>query len=111
MIRSGQWTVFDLSRAEGIVNFPSFHTTLAILFVYAVRRHGWALAIFVPLNAVMIASTVPVGGHYLVDLPAGAGVAAASIAATRSLQRWLTRGRVNWPGRTLLRPVGGWPFR
>lgn len=88
-IRSGMWTVLDYSRAEGIVTFPSFHATLAILFVYAVRRHRWALAVFVPLNVLLIAATPTVGGHYVVDLPAGAMVAVASIAVTRNLRRRL----------------------
>jgi hypothetical protein len=38
MIRSGQWTVFDYGKTEGIVTFPSFHTTAAILLTYAARR-------------------------------------------------------------------------
>jgi hypothetical protein len=88
-IRGGLWTVLDYSRAEGIVTFPSFHTTLAILFVYAVRRHRWALAVFVPLNVLLLAATPTVGGHYLVDSPAGAIIAVASIAVTRVLRRRL----------------------
>jgi len=88
-LRSGLWTVLDFSRAEGIVTFPSFHTTLAILFVYAVRQYRWASAIFIPLNILMIGSTLTVGGHYLVDLPAGAAVALAAIASTRVLRRRL----------------------
>jgi membrane-associated phospholipid phosphatase len=86
-IRGGMWTVLDYSRAEGIITFPSFHATLAILFVYAVRGHRWALAVLVPLNALLIAATSTVGGHYLVDVPAGAIVAVASIAVTRALRR------------------------
>ena len=87
MIRNGPWTVFDYERATGLINFPSFHTTLAILFSYAVRRHRWALAIFIPLDALLIASTPTVGGHYLVDLPAGAAVAIASIVSARAIRR------------------------
>ena len=88
-IRGGMWTVLDYSRAEGIITFPSFHATLAILFVYAVRRHRWALAVFVPLNVLLIAATPTVGGHYLVDVLAGAIVAVASITVTRALRRRL----------------------
>jgi hypothetical protein len=88
-IRSGLWTVLDYSRAEGIITFPSFHATLAILFVYAVRRHRLVLVVFVPLNVLLIAATPTVGGHFLVDLPAGVIVAVASIAVTRALRRRL----------------------
>lgn len=93
MIRSGEWTSLDFSHIEGIISFPSFHTTLAILLVYAVRHHSWALAVLVPLNMLLIVATLSVGGHYLVDLPAGAAVAAASIAATRLLRRQLAKRR------------------
>jgi hypothetical protein len=75
MIRAGKWTEFDYGQIVGIINFPSFHTTLAILFIYAIRRHRWALAVSVPLNLLMIAATPSVGGHYLMDLPPGAAMA------------------------------------
>ena len=92
MIRNGEWAALDFSHIEGIISFPSFHTTLAILLVYAVRRHRWALAILVPLNMLLIVATLSVGGHYLVDLPAGAAVAVISIAATRLLRQRLATG-------------------
>ena len=94
MIRNGEWTAFDFSHVEGIISFPSFHTTLAILLVYAVRHHRWLLAVLVPLNLLLIVATLSVGGHYLVDLPAGAAVAFFSIAATRLLRRQLAKCRL-----------------
>lgn len=93
-IRSGEWTTLDFSHLKGIVSFPSFHTTIAILLVYAVRRHPWALAALVPLNALVIVATLSVGGHYLADLPAGAAVAVVSIVATRFLRQQLAKRRL-----------------
>jgi hypothetical protein len=87
MIRNGGWAEIDFSHVEGIISFPSFHTTLAILLVYAVRHHRWLLAVLIPLNMLLIVATLSVGGHYLVDLPAGAAVAFISIAATRLLRQ------------------------
>jgi PAP2 superfamily len=75
MIRNGEWADFDFAHVEGIISFPSFHTTLAILLVYGARHHRWLLAVLVPLNMLLIAAALSVGGHYLVDLPAGAAVA------------------------------------
>ncbi len=92
MIRNGEWAALDFSHIEGIISFPSFHTTLAILLMYAVRHHHWALAVLVPLNMLLIVATLSVGGHYLVDLPAGAAVAIISIAATRLLRQRLATG-------------------
>jgi membrane-associated phospholipid phosphatase len=91
MIRSGEWTSLDFSHVEGIITFPSFHTTLAILLTYAVRHHRWALAVLVPLNMLLIVATLSVGGHYLVDLPAGAAVAFISIFATRLIRQLLAK--------------------
>ena len=39
----------------------------------------------VVLNAIMIVSTVPYGGHYLVDVLAGAVIAVMSIVAVRAI--------------------------
>ena len=66
--------VFKLQQMTGIVSLPSFHTELAVIFAWAARRTGllgWAVAV---LNAVMIVSTLTVGGHYLVDVVAGGRV-------------------------------------
>jgi membrane-associated phospholipid phosphatase len=98
MIRNGEWADFDFSHVEGIISFPSFHTTLAILLVYAVRHHRWALAVLVPLNMLLIVATLSVGGHYLVDLLAGAAVAFISIVATRLIRQQLAK----FPQRTSL---------
>jgi membrane-associated phospholipid phosphatase len=56
---------------QGLVFFPSFHTVLAILFAYSVRDFR---ALFLPVaifNTIMIISTVPEGGHNLIDVAAG----------------------------------------
>jgi membrane-associated phospholipid phosphatase len=90
-IRNGGWNSLDFSHVEGIITFSSFHTTLAILLVCAVRHHRWALAILVPLNVLLIVATLSVGGHYLVDLPAGAVVAFISIVATRLIRQQLAK--------------------
>jgi hypothetical protein len=91
-IRSGQWTVLDYSHAQGMIEFPSFHTTAAVLMVYAVRHNYWALGIFIPLNVLLLAATLPIGGHYLVDLPAGGAVAVLALAATRFARSRLASG-------------------
>jgi hypothetical protein len=106
MIRNGEWTSLDFSRVEGIIGFPSFHTTLAILLVYAVRNHRWLLTVFVPLNLLLIVATLSVGGHYFVDLPAGAAVAFISIAATRLLRQQLAKFRLR-TSLDLADPVSG----
>ncbi len=55
----------------GIVTFPSFHTAMAIILMYASiplpLMRLWAI----PLNLAMIISTPFNGGHYLIDVIAG----------------------------------------
>jgi membrane-associated phospholipid phosphatase len=103
-LRSGSWAVMSYHQAEGIITFPSFHTTLAIILTYAVRDVRWALAILVPLNILMVLSTPTVGGHYLVDLFGGAVVAAVSIAVVLSLRRRIARRLVRPVPRAGLQP-------
>lgn len=64
---------------KGIVSFPSFHTTVALLLIYA----SWPLPalriITLPLNALVIASTLADGGHYLADILGGIAIALIGI--------------------------------
>ncbi len=89
--RSAGWHQLDLGRSQGLVTFPSFHTSLGFIFVYGARRVRWLLWLLIPLNAVMVISTLPVGGHYLIDVIAGAAAAAAAIWLTAVLRGWIAR--------------------
>jgi membrane-associated phospholipid phosphatase len=87
--RDPGWHRLNFDNVQGLVTFPSFHTALGIFFVHAVRRVRWIFWTLVPLNAIMILSTLTVGGHYLVDLIAGIGLAYASISISRCIRRRL----------------------
>lgn len=71
----------DPSALDGIVEFPSFHTAAAILLAWGYWGIRWARWPMVALNLAMIAASVPVGGHYFIDVVAGAVVAWAAIKA------------------------------
>lgn len=78
-LRAGTFAVFDLAQTEGLVTFPSFHTALAVLCVWAVwgfARLRWPVLV---LNVLVVIGTVPFGGHYVVDLIAGGAAALAAI--------------------------------
>jgi hypothetical protein len=87
-LRQGRFATFDLAKMEGVVTFPSFHCVLAVLTAWAlapVRRIG-GLAIV--LNVMVVASTIPVGGHYIADIPAGLAIACLGLALwTRTSSR------------------------
>ena len=59
-----------LKDMQGVVAFPSFHTVMALVVMQACSASGlrWpALA----WSVLTIVSTIPMGGHYVVDLAAG----------------------------------------
>src|ERR1700732_3285039 len=82
-LRDGSLTRIDVSSVQGVVSFPSFHTMLGIITTYALRD---TRALFIPavvLNGTMIVSTLPVGGHYLVDTLVGAAIRVAAFHGLR----------------------------
>ena len=89
-LRSGTMREIDLSRMEGLITFPSFHTTLAVLFVAALRKHRLALVIGGVVNGLMLLSIPSEGGHYLVDVIAGALIAAVAIRAAAWIEQRLS---------------------
>ncbi len=55
----------------GLVTFPSFHTTWAILLAYAVRKHrGW-FAFGLVINSLIVVATLTTGWHFLADVIGG----------------------------------------
>jgi hypothetical protein len=84
-LRSGAMHQINLSRMEGLITFPSFHTTLALLFMNALRAHRTAFAIGVTVNGLMLLAIPSEGGHYFADVIAGAAVAVLAIWAAARL--------------------------
>jgi hypothetical protein len=66
--------VLSFDRISGVITFPSFHTVCALLIAQA--WHGTRVVGLLTklLTGAIIFSCVPMGGHYVVDLLAGAGV-------------------------------------
>jgi hypothetical protein len=74
----------------GMIAFPSFHVMWAVLTTYAAlpyRKLFWPVA---ALNALVVASTVLLGWHYLIDVPAGLLLGAVSLYAGEITHRSLT---------------------
>ncbi len=87
-LRDGSMTRLTLSEAEGLITFPSFHTTWAIILAWAYRRD---LLLFVPLSLVNLAvifSTLTTGWHYFADVVGGVLVAVVVIWLTNALKPW-----------------------
>jgi membrane-associated phospholipid phosphatase len=84
-----------LDRAEGITRdcFPSGHTELTLLVLYFAHRfHRRTFWMMLPVGSALIAATVYLRYHYVIDVLAGAAIAAIVILIARPLYRLLAQG-------------------
>lgn len=85
--RSDPAFVLGPANAGGILTFPSVHAGMAVLCARAAWPSGPMRIFFVPINVLMFFSALSHGGHYLVDIIAGAVAAVVAIRAAA----WLSR--------------------
>ena len=78
-LRNFTMTTFPVSTLGGIVTFPSFHMVSVVVLCYPYRHYKKIFPVILTLNSLMLISIPTHGGHYLVDMIAGALVAWASI--------------------------------
>lgn len=81
-LRDGVRTVVTWRGAEGLITFPSFHTTWALLLAWSVRRHPVVLVVSAVLNGAVIAATMTTGWHYFTDVIGGVVLAIGVIGIT-----------------------------
>ncbi len=79
-LRDGSMREIPLNNFQGLVSFPSFHTALALITVWALFPVRWLSTPVYILNGVLIFSTLAIGGHYLSDLMGGALTGLGAIA-------------------------------
>ena len=78
-VRDGTLRYLDPKTMEGITQFPSFHTIVAATAGWATWRTRylkWPMALF---SAAVIWTTLPIGGHYVIDILAGLAVTALAL--------------------------------
>lgn len=85
-LRAGMFGTLGLEETVGMVSFPSFHTVLAVIVTWAFRGTP-VLVPVLALNVLVVLSTLPEGGHYLVDLFGGAAIAAGAILLVHRIGR------------------------
>jgi PAP2 superfamily protein len=78
-------TLTMIGTTDGIIFFPSFHTTLGVLFVNMARGRKWLIPVLI-LNLLLIASVPTQGAHYGADMLSGFAVAFVALAATQFLR-------------------------
>lgn len=82
----------NITKGDGIIEFPSFHTTVALLYIYIFRHTTkWIFVPILILNCLMIVTCLIHGGHYLVDLLGGAAVFFGVILMEQRLHRWVQK--------------------
>jgi len=102
-LRDGTFAMLDFRKMQGIITFPSYHAGLSAVTLWGFwsSRPAWIKWPGMTLAALTIAATPVNGGHYLVDVLAGLGIAVASIVAARKLVLWNPDlpGLTAWPSR------------
>lgn len=82
-LRSGLLTSVDPAHLAGLLAFPSFHATSAVLFIWGAWPIRWLRGPMLAINLAMLAFTPVEGGHYLIDVIAGVAIAWLGVAALR----------------------------
>jgi membrane-associated phospholipid phosphatase len=94
-IPSGWHTVLSALRARtheplpyvGIVSFPSYHASMAVILTAVTRSYRWAFVASSIVNGLMLIATIPIGYHYLVDLIAGCVIAAGALYIVQRVEK------------------------
>jgi membrane-associated phospholipid phosphatase len=86
--RSGAADTIDIGHFEGVVQFPSFHTCMALMLAYSLRSIRWLFPPACVWSGLTILATMPMGGHYFSDVVAGACVWTLCILPYPRLLTW-----------------------
>ena len=87
-LRAGNFPLVSMNNLEGLITFPSFHTTWAVLVAWAFRHYRWLCLPMILLNAAVVGATVILGWHYAIDAVGGMLVAGAAIVLARITADW-----------------------
>ncbi len=79
-LRDGTLRTINPFYTEGLVVFPSYHATLAVLCACAARPLRILRYPLLALNLLVILSSPAMGGHYFIDIIAGIVLAALTIS-------------------------------
>ena len=88
LARDGSLRILEMSQIGGIVTFPSFHAAAAILALWGFWAVWWVRPVALILNGGMLVATPLLGGHYFVDVFAGAALAFLAIRVTQGLGQY-----------------------
>ncbi len=67
----GHVKILDMGQLEGVVTFPSFHLAMGLIIARAASQFQRLKFAGLVWGVLIALSTIPIGGHYLVDVVAG----------------------------------------
>jgi membrane-associated phospholipid phosphatase len=67
----------------GIITFPSFHATLAVMWTLALRDMRYGFYVVAIVNGLMLLACMPIGYHYLVDVIVGGAIGIGALRVVR----------------------------
>jgi membrane-associated phospholipid phosphatase len=86
-IRGSGPIALDALQLAGLAAFPSFHCVCGVLMIYGSRSTKISHFIAATFGVLLIAATPTFGGHYLVDVLAGAAIAITAIIVSQKLRK------------------------
>jgi hypothetical protein len=88
----------EINQLTGLISFPSYHVALTMIIAWCLRGVRFAVPICTVYVIGTAASAPIIGGHYFVDLIAGAALVFITIAAAKVAGRLpLLRSRAPFP--------------
>ena len=90
-LRAGEFPLVSLTNLEGLITFPSFHTSWALLVAWAFRPYRWLFPPMLIVNLAVVASTLTTGWHYGCDVVGGILITLVSIGITHILRPWVSQ--------------------
>lgn len=95
LLRDGMFNEVDLGALQGLVCAPSFHTTIAIIYIYMAWQNRYIRWPLLAINVAMLLSTPIEGTHYLTDMIGGVAVALFALATVTYLRNLFTSNYQN----------------
>ena len=100
LYHSGALRTIDPAFLEGVVVFPSFHTVMALLAIFAFWRTRVLWLFSLVVNIVVLMSVIPIGGHYIWDVVSAAFLFAGVVTLERPDDERLGTGACRTPRRS-----------
>lgn len=86
ILRESKEIVLSFAHLPGLATFPSFHTIVGLLIVYACRGNIITLVLAGIWTGAMLLATPIYGGHYFIDIIAGFVVTVALATAYAAIE-------------------------